>query len=827
MMKSKHKVFAISIFILYLTLLPPLLNAADYQYDYADKIVILHSSPHLLIIDNSKNKKGLKQKDLKQISVVLDPLSQNPVLRDKGLKLYRQIQTTTGQHDKSLKSLIEKNFSAEDIITQPVFEQGQALLIPSAEIIVGFDDTTADDPQWNFPTATSKSQGIINVEKLSSKRALITINQPGDGRCYEVCRELVKISGVSFAEPNHLLVMLDEHDNRSLVNGIKIATRPEELNLLSPETAKPLNHLLSNSQEPPDNQLHENGWQLIVGLDAEAENYPPNGWKLNNGSGKTKAAWGPTDYRTFAGRHSLYCAAYGPDAVRAPGPAPLNMAGYLYSPAFDLESFSEIYIELWFYSKNEIAINSQGKPEPRDLPVIGITDGKSSSEKLLAVIHSEGDCTSDPTAKKGWRKCLFKIPPIYHKQSVRICFLYLSDGQNPKEGCYLDNIRILGRKTRPESSSLGNDPYCIEQYELLNRGQVAGIGNQNNDMDVGKAWDLVKVDPDLIVAVIDDGVELNHPDLNLTAGYRPDGSAGGGPPTEKSNHGTSVAGNVGAIGNNNIGVAGIAPNIRIMPINGGNTFLERAQAIRLAVCKGAKIINNSWGWVQPPSREIEAAVKDALAAGVVVLFAAGNGPDRPPFTYDVAFPGKMTETSDVICVGASSPSDEHKAAASSDGQFSWGSSYIGPGPDICAPGPWSYTTDRLGKLGYNDGSSGVDADYCHDFGGTSSSCPKVAGVVARMLSKNPHLSPAQVKNILIKSADDIDIPGYDDKTGAGRVNAYKAVQMAQAKDTVNSYQKPAGNNINQYDAFDNPEQNNGRNQYSPPAPPGKWQSVVE
>ena len=142
-------------------------------------------------------------------------------------------------------------------------------------------------------------------------------------------------------------------------------------------------------------------------------------------------------------------------------------------------------------------------------------------------------------------------------------------------------------------------------------------------------------------------------------------------------------------------------------------------------------------------------------------------------------PCNLTGSTDVICVGALSPTDEHKGAASSDGEFGWGSSYLGSGPDVCAPGPWTYTTDRQGAAGYNDGSGGIDADYDHDFGGTSSATPQVAGIVALMLSANPRLGPAQVKRILRDTADDIDQPGIDDKTGAGRVNAYEAVKAAE------------------------------------------------
>ena len=226
---------------------------------------------------------------------------------------------------------------------------------------------------------------------------------------------------------------------------------------------------------------------------------------------------------------------------------------------------------------------------------------------------------------------------------------------------------------------------------------------------------------------------------------------------------------------------GTAPGVKIMPVYKGGTYAEIASAIDTAVANGADILTNSWGWTSVFSQDIEDAITDALGANIVVLFAAGNGPDRAPWTYDVAFPANLCGTTDVICVGASSPTDEHKAAASSDGSFSWGSSYVGHGPDVVAPSPWSYSTDRTGANGYNDGSlidpsDPASADYTPTFGGTSSSTPKVAGIVALMLSANPDLTPAQVKQALRNTAEDIDVPGIDDKTGAGRVNAYGAVQ---------------------------------------------------
>ncbi len=372
---------------------------------------------------------------------------------------------------------------------------------------------------------------------------------------------------------------------------------------------------------------------------------------------------------------------------------------------------------------------------------------------------------------------LVRVPPPLLKNGVEFRWEFLSDGSVNATGLFIDDVRIVGTPN-VDTEPIGNDPYGGRQYELKNVGQIAGLGNDDNDLNAVEAWNEVTVSPGVVVAVIDDGVEPGHPDLNLVTGYDGDtGAVGGAPRDANSNHGTACAGNVGAIRNNGIGVSGTAPGVKIMPVHNGGTEASIANAIAIAVTHGASVLSNSWGWVGAPNAAITTAFQNALGAGRAVVIAAGNGPDRPPWSYETAFPCNLTAQLDVVCIGASSPTDEHKSASSSDGLTTWGSSYIGAGPDVVAPGPWSYTTDRLGAVGYNQdqAATGVDPNYEYQFGGTSSSTPKAAGIVALMLSKNPGLTPAEVKSILRQTADDIGTPGDDDKTGTGRIDARAAV----------------------------------------------------
>jgi hypothetical protein len=740
-----------------------------YGYYYKGKFVALNPSKRLVAIDETAVffSAFVKNNDLER-----DPLSDEPPLKGQNLKIYRSSplkSKATVRIDLNEQMALFAHTMGGEI--QPVFEQGRALLIPSDEIIVGFKEATSLNQAKEFLASYLIGQGIVEVREHRGNTFIVKINSPSDGRAYQVSQFLAKLDGVQFAEPNHIVVMLDDLIQ---LNKVDIFST-EKLVAVSSGGPMPSEGAFSFGITTPVAPT----WNTIASLDCESGTFPPPGWEVLKGVSAPDAYWGRTNYLSHNGSYSIYCANSGSAGVAPPGPVPTNMLTGLRTPVFDLTPYEEVYIEVWFYAKNDLWQGPGGTLYDYAAAIVFNEDTGSGVGYILGVAAS-GDCTADPTTNNGWRKLLFRVPPAYRVANAFFEFRYQSDSIDQFEGAYLDDIRIIGT-AEVDTEPLGIDTYSARQYELKNVGQIAGLGNDNNDMHVPEAWDLpfVSVSPDVVVAVIDEGVDLTHPDLNLVQGYDFNGSVGG---WARGSHGTAVAGNIGAIGNNSIGVMGTAPNVKIMSVYFGSTFANMANAIDVAVAHGADVLSNSWGWAGAPSSAIEGAISDALADNRVVLFAAGNGPDRPPWTYEVFFPCNLTGTTDVICVGASSLTDEHKAAASSDGAFAWGSSYVGSGPDICAPSPWSYTTDRQGGEGYNDGSlidpgDPSSADYTPTFGGTSSSTPKVAGIVALILSayQGFDLTPADVKTLLRNYADDIDAPGIDDKTGAGRVNAYQAL----------------------------------------------------
>lgn len=271
------------------------------------------------------------------------------------------------------------------------------------------------------------------------------------------------------------------------------------------------------------------------------------------------------------------------------------------------------------------------------------------------------------------------------------------------------------------------------------------------------AWDVVTGGP-IKVAVVDNGVEYTHPDLEANFRFdelgfdlinndpdpQPDN-----PRIENAFHGTHVAGIIAGVSNNMQGIAGWAQiqllAVRVLNDSGNGALSDVARGIRWAVDHGARVINLSLGGDAPSSALIEAC--QYAASNNVLLVAASGNDGRPAITY----PARLNEC---VAVGAT---NENSGLASF--------SNYGPEQELVAPGTSIYST----TLG------GVYAEAS----GTSMATPQVSGVAALLFALNPALSATDVRAILIVGAIDMGTPGRDQQFGYGLVNAWRSVQLAQ------------------------------------------------
>ena len=321
-----------------------------------------------------------------------------------------------------------------------------------------------------------------------------------------------------------------------------------------------------------------------------------------------------------------------------------------------------------------------------------------------------------------------------------------------------------------------SDPLYSNQFQMNNSNDV--------DCDAPEAWDINKGSSSIRVAVIDDGLETHEdlPTLNTSLGYTP-ANNGNGTPTSSGRHGVACAGSISAA-HNNVGVAGIAPNVEIFSVNifyGGETGSDLANAITYSKNQNADVMSNSWGYSSCTYSldVLNTALADAKnngrgGKGCVIVFAAGND-----YASCVSYPGN---SSNVIGVGAITNTGVRSAYSNRGNKL-----------DISAPSSGGtlgvYTTDRMGSAGYSSGN------YTGNFGGTSSACPLVSGVAALVLSANGNLTSAQVQNILETTADDMGASGFDVEFGHGRVNAHQALLAANGGGGGNPNPTCVGTNV--------------------------------
>jgi thermitase len=271
------------------------------------------------------------------------------------------------------------------------------------------------------------------------------------------------------------------------------------------------------------------------------------------------------------------------------------------------------------------------------------------------------------------------------------------------------------------------------------------------------AWNVTTGSSSVVVAVVDTGADSNHPDLaaNLITGYNFVNNSTNA--EDDNGHGTHVAGTIGAVTNNGVGVAGLSWSVKIMPVKvlnnqGSGSFSTVAKGIRWAADNGAKVINLSLGG--GPSLTVKAAVDYAWSKGAVLACAAGNNGTSAK-TYPAAY---------INCIAVAA-TDQNDAKAS----FSnYGAKWV----DVAAPGVAILSTMPDTAV-YLTTQYGYYTSY-DALNGTSMATPHVAGLAALIWAKGACSTASCVRSSIEGKAD--PIPGTGTYWAYGRINAYNSVK---------------------------------------------------
>src|SRR3989344_4381827 len=325
-----------------------------------------------------------------------------------------------------------------------------------------------------------------------------------------------------------------------------------------------------------------------------------------------------------------------------------------------------------------------------------------------------------------------------------------------------------------ELSFAPNDPEYWKQWYLNNIGQCYNPPTctpriPDADIDAPEAWDIDIGSNNIVIAVVDSGLQINHPDIignvwgnslevNGNTGVDDDGNGliddyngwnylnNNNQLADILNHGTPISGIIATRTNNGIGVAGVCQVCKIMMLKVSDTtaFSESRiiSSINYAINKEADIISMSFGGGD--SQAIHNVIMTAHNLGIVMVASANNDNWNIPI-YPAAY-------NEVIGVAGTTSLD-----------IKWSLSNYGTWVDISAPADKIFSLRNNSNLAYNTG--------------TSFSAPQVAGVAGLLLSKDPTLTKAQVENIILSTCDNIDQqnPLYIGMLGCGRLNAYRAL----------------------------------------------------
>ena len=355
-----------------------------------------------------------------------------------------------------------------------------------------------------------------------------------------------------------------------------------------------------------------------------------------------------------------------------------------------------------------------------------------------------------------------------------------------------------------------NDPNFSRLWGLENTGQTGGLADA--DIDASAAWDVSTGSEQVIVGVVDTGIDFTHPDLAANIYTNPgedawanpnDPSTGNGIDddgngkiddwrgwnfiTNTNNayddnmHGTHCAGTIGAVGDNGIGVVGVNWRVKMMPLKfldsrGSGSTAGAVDAIIYAANMGVHVLSNSWGG-GGFSTSLENAIKFADGKGVLFVAAAGNDGTNNDITPN--YPSNY-EVPNVIAVAATDHGDKLAIWGSGGGGNDDGCGFICASVNAAVPGSnYGVKTVHLAAPG-KDILSTVPGTGYSSLSGTSMATPHVSGAAALLLAVDPNLSVSRLKTVLLTSVDKLD-----DLTGkvaaGGRLNIAAAVAQVVPK----------------------------------------------
>lgn len=337
-------------------------------------------------------------------------------------------------------------------------------------------------------------------------------------------------------------------------------------------------------------------------------------------------------------------------------------------------------------------------------------------------------------------------------------------------------IISLNKAAAGEEVPAPKDTSFKKQWGMKNDGKNGSIfssGLAGEDINILRAWSVTRGSKDVKIAVIDTGVDYTHPELkdqidvntaelNGKPGVDDDGNGyiddiygydfanKDADPKDGHGHGTHCAGVIGA-SHNDAGVAGIMANVKILPIkflsdSGSGETIDAIAAIDYGIKRGVNVMSNSWGGGEK-EQSLEDAIKAAEAAGITFVAAAGNESANNDKT--ASFPANY-EVGNVISVGS------YTSAGAKSNFSNYGLKSV----HVTAPGSNILSTYKNG--GYTTMS------------GTSMATPHIAGIVGLLLSQEPNLTPAQIKERLIRTSVKTSKLKNASLSG-GRVDAYKAL----------------------------------------------------